>query len=335
MTPDRLDDHIEVVVTVAHRHTTERDGERPLVLVSSRDPDLTRSRCPRRCDAERSDRARSDDCNARARAHLGATEGADAHREGFGEHAEVEIDVGRQRPDARLRDGEVLGHAAAGRHPEQRPPDAPVHMTAPALAALAAPDERFHGDRRTQREVDVVTTRVDHARHFVPRDQSLRGRERSAEEVEVGAADPDRVHADANPLGSRFGNRSFDDLEVPLAIPHRSAHRYSFPHVRRRGEQMATYVMLSTLTDEGRKTLKQRPERLDEVNKEVESMGGRVTAQYAMIGTYDFVTVVEAPSNEVIARISVELCSRGTLNITTFPAISVKSFTEMLQNGQA
>ena len=98
---------------------------------------------------------------------------------------------------------------------------------------------------------------------------------------------------------------------------------------------MATYVMLSTLTDEGRKTLKQRPERLDEVNKEVESMGGRVTAQYAMIGNYDFVTVVEAPSNEVIARISVELCSRGTLNITTFPAISVKAFTEMLQNGHA
>jgi uncharacterized protein with GYD domain len=97
---------------------------------------------------------------------------------------------------------------------------------------------------------------------------------------------------------------------------------------------MATYIMLSTLTDEGRKTLKQRPERLDEVNKEVESMGGRVTAQYAMLGSYDFMSVVEAASNEVIARISVELGSRGTLNVTTFPAISVGAFTEMLRNGQ-
>src|SRR6476646_9087141 len=97
---------------------------------------------------------------------------------------------------------------------------------------------------------------------------------------------------------------------------------------------MPTYVMLSTLTDEGRKTLKQRPERLEEVNKEVETMGGRVTAQYAMIGTYDFVTVVEAPSNEVVARISVELGSRGTLNITTFLVFNDTASTEMLNNGK-
>jgi uncharacterized protein with GYD domain len=88
--------------------------------------------------------------------------------------------------------------------------------------------------------------------------------------------------------------------------------------------------MLSTLTDEGRKTLKERPERLGEVNKEVETMGGRVTAQYAVLGAYDFVNVIEAPSNEVIARISVELGSRGTLSMTTYPAMSVSAFTEML-----
>ena len=93
---------------------------------------------------------------------------------------------------------------------------------------------------------------------------------------------------------------------------------------------MATYIMLSTLTDYGRKTLKERPERLGEVNKEVETMGGRVTAQYAVLGGYDFVNVIEAPSNEVIARISVELGSRGTVQVTTYPAMSVKAFTEML-----
>ena len=94
---------------------------------------------------------------------------------------------------------------------------------------------------------------------------------------------------------------------------------------------MATYIMLSKLTDEGRKTLKERPERLQEVNKEVETMGGRVTAQYALLGGYDFVNVVEAPSNEVIARISVELGSRGTVEIATFPAMAVPTFVQMLR----
>ena len=94
---------------------------------------------------------------------------------------------------------------------------------------------------------------------------------------------------------------------------------------------MATYIMLSTLTDEGRKTLKERPERLQAVNKEVESMGGRVVSQYAVLGEYDFVNVIEAPSNEVIARISVELGSRGTITMTTLPAISVDVFTELLK----
>lgn len=97
---------------------------------------------------------------------------------------------------------------------------------------------------------------------------------------------------------------------------------------------MATYLMLSKLTDEGRKTLKERPERLQEVNKEVETMGGRITAQYAVLGGYDFVNVVEAPSNEVIARISVELCSRGTVEIATFPAMSVSTFVDMLKAKQ-
>jgi len=98
---------------------------------------------------------------------------------------------------------------------------------------------------------------------------------------------------------------------------------------------MATYLMLSRLTDEGRKTLKERPGRIGEVNKEVEDMGGRVVAQYALLGAYDFVTVIEAPSNEVLARISVELGSRGTLDITTYPAMSATAFAEMLSSGQA
>ena len=98
---------------------------------------------------------------------------------------------------------------------------------------------------------------------------------------------------------------------------------------------MATYVMLSTLTDEGRKTMKERPERLQEVNKEIERMGARIVMQYAVLGAYDFINVVEAPSNEVIARISVELGARGTVQLTTLPAIGIEAFTQMLRGGAA
>ena len=94
---------------------------------------------------------------------------------------------------------------------------------------------------------------------------------------------------------------------------------------------MATYIMLSTLTDEGRKTLKERPQRLKAVNKEVESMGARVMSQYAVLGSYDFVNIIDAPTNEVMARISMELGARGTIKVTTFPAMTINAFVEMLQ----
>jgi uncharacterized protein with GYD domain len=94
---------------------------------------------------------------------------------------------------------------------------------------------------------------------------------------------------------------------------------------------MATYIMMSTLTDEGRKTLKERPERLREVNKEVESMGAKVVSQYAVLGGYDFINIIDAPTNEVMSRLSMELGSRGTLKVTTFPAMEINAFVDMLQ----
>ena len=96
---------------------------------------------------------------------------------------------------------------------------------------------------------------------------------------------------------------------------------------------MAIYVMLSNLTDEGRKTLKERPERLKEVNQEIEKMGARVITQYAVLGGYDFVNILDAPSNEVIARISVELGSRGTVQLTTLPAMSIDAFADLVKEG--
>jgi uncharacterized protein with GYD domain len=98
---------------------------------------------------------------------------------------------------------------------------------------------------------------------------------------------------------------------------------------------MASYIMLSTLTDEGRKTLKERPERLQAVNKEVESMGARVTAQYAVLGSYDFVNVIEAPTNEVMAMIAMELGARGTIKVTTLPAWPISEFVDMLKGASS
>lgn len=95
---------------------------------------------------------------------------------------------------------------------------------------------------------------------------------------------------------------------------------------------MATYIMLSTLTDEGRKTIKERPERMQEVNREIEAMGARVTQQYAVLGGYDFINILEAPDNETMARISVELGSRGTVTLTTLPAMPVEAFARMLKS---
>ena len=93
---------------------------------------------------------------------------------------------------------------------------------------------------------------------------------------------------------------------------------------------MARYIMLSTLTDEGRKTVKMRPERIKEVNKEIEKMGAKVVAQYAVLGLYDFVNIIEAPDNETITRISIELGSRGTVQLLTLSAITIDSFEKQL-----
>jgi uncharacterized protein with GYD domain len=89
---------------------------------------------------------------------------------------------------------------------------------------------------------------------------------------------------------------------------------------------MSTYVMLTTLTDEGRKTVKQSPERIREVNKEVEAMGAKILSQYALLGPYDFVNILEAPSNEVISRVAIELGARGTLQTMTMAAMDLNDF---------
>jgi uncharacterized protein with GYD domain len=84
---------------------------------------------------------------------------------------------------------------------------------------------------------------------------------------------------------------------------------------------MPTYVMLTNLTPEGVRTLKNNPNRVSEVNKEVEQIGAKVLGQYATLGRYDFVTIVEAPDDKTMAKVSVELGSRGTMSSETMAAM--------------
>jgi len=94
---------------------------------------------------------------------------------------------------------------------------------------------------------------------------------------------------------------------------------------------MAVYVMLTTLTDEGRKTVKENPARIKEVNKEVEAMGVKILAQYALLGQYDFVNIFEAPGNEAVVKVAVELGARGTLQTTTLAAMTLDDFIATLK----
>ena len=89
---------------------------------------------------------------------------------------------------------------------------------------------------------------------------------------------------------------------------------------------MAIFVMLTTLTDEGRKTIKQNPQRIKGVNKEVEAMGVKILTQYALLGPYDFVNILEAPDIKAVAKVATELGARGTLHTMTMAAMSVDEF---------
>jgi len=91
---------------------------------------------------------------------------------------------------------------------------------------------------------------------------------------------------------------------------------------------MPTYLMLSTLTPEGVNTIKHNPQRIKEVNEEVEALGARIRMQWALLGRYDFLTVVEAPDEATMTRVSLELGSRGSAHYETMPAIPIDEFIE-------
>ena len=93
---------------------------------------------------------------------------------------------------------------------------------------------------------------------------------------------------------------------------------------------MPTYLMLTTLTEKGIQTLHANPDRLREVNRDVEEMGAKVLHQWAALGSYDFINIVEAPDDVTIAKVSVALGARGSAKLESLPLISVDDFLETL-----
>ncbi len=93
---------------------------------------------------------------------------------------------------------------------------------------------------------------------------------------------------------------------------------------------MPTYVMLTNLTPEGVQTLKNNPNRVQEVNKEVQQLGVTVKHQWATLGQYDFITVIEAPDDATMAKVSVELGSRGTMSTQTLSALEAEELAKAL-----
>ena len=91
---------------------------------------------------------------------------------------------------------------------------------------------------------------------------------------------------------------------------------------------------MSKLTSEGRKTIREKPERLKEVNKEIEAWGAKVIMQYSLLGPYDFLNIVDAPNNDAITRVSIELGARGTIELMSMPAMEIDEFLKMINTRQ-
>ena len=93
---------------------------------------------------------------------------------------------------------------------------------------------------------------------------------------------------------------------------------------------MPTYIMLSTLAPEGVQTIKNNPSRIREVNREVEQLGATVKAQWATLGHFDFVNIIEAPDEKTMAKVSLELGSRGTASYQSLAAIPIDDFIDAI-----
>jgi uncharacterized protein with GYD domain len=96
---------------------------------------------------------------------------------------------------------------------------------------------------------------------------------------------------------------------------------------------MPKFVMLSTLGPDGHARLRESPERLKEVNADVEAMGVKVLEQFALLGQWDFLNILDAPDETTMAKVATTLASRGTLKTMTLTAIDVDEFIAAMGSG--
>ena len=94
---------------------------------------------------------------------------------------------------------------------------------------------------------------------------------------------------------------------------------------------MPFYLMLSRLTERGRERIKHDPDRITQVNIEIEDQGCRVVSQYALLGRYDFATLIEVPDNAHMSRLAIDLDARGTIETETLPAEPTDTFIEFMK----
>ncbi|HKP17255.1 MAG TPA: GYD domain-containing protein [Gaiellaceae bacterium] len=93
---------------------------------------------------------------------------------------------------------------------------------------------------------------------------------------------------------------------------------------------MPKYMMLTTLTPKGLQTLQSNPDRLKEVNRDVEELGAQVLHQWCMVGAYDFVNIIEASDAATIARVSVALGARGSAKVQSFELVEIDDLLAQL-----
>ena len=126
----------------------------------------------------------------------------------------------------------------------------------------------------------------------------------------------------SNPWSNFDGEDTDEGIETAPEVPRGAAN----------DDTMPTYMMLSRLTERGRDRVKNHPERILEVNHEVEQRGCIVVAQYALMGQYDFVTIIKAPSNAAMHKLAIDLGARGTIETQTFPAIPTDDFIAAMKD---
>jgi uncharacterized protein with GYD domain len=120
-----------------------------------------------------------------------------------------------------------------------------------------------------------------------------------------------------------------------MILHPKTCYNYPYKLLKTGGVTMPVYVMLTTLTDAGRKAIQEDPEKLREINKEVEFMGAKIKDQFALLGQYDFLNVLEAPNNEAIAKLAIRLSARGTTQTLTLAAIDIEDLIQALKQRES